>query len=165
MPEGTHEVFEDGQVVTLIDLGVDDLFKRVRVRIESNDDSLNAICVYRKDKKNGNDIYRGRVTEVFSGDDLITMIDLGAEDLVKRVRIRLEGVDTPNAVRSAPNTSAGKIRSYVSAATKNRDCSFEVFARPRHNTWVARVTIHRKEGDINLNQELINQGYKFVEQR
>ena len=57
--------------------------------------------------------YPCEVREVFSGDDLIVMIDLGVENLFMKRRIRLHGVDTPNAVKEQKDTDAGKIRTLV----------------------------------------------------
>ena len=42
--------------------------------------------------------YDAEVREVFSGDDLVVLVDLGVESLWKRQRVRLAGGDTPNAI-------------------------------------------------------------------
>ena len=109
-------------------------------------------------------VYAANVIEVFSGDDLVLMVDLGAENLFVKQRVRLHGVDTPNAVHAAPDTEAGKLRSYVRELTRDRPASIRITSRVG-GSWVGIVTIKTREGEINLNDDLIKQGYEFKREK
>lgn len=109
-------------------------------------------------------VYSARVEEVFSGDDLILMIDLGVENLHLRQRVRLHGVDTPSAVNSSPDTEAGKIRSYVRNLTRDRPAKILLLTRVG-GSWVGVVTIHTRDGEVNLNDDLIAKGHQFKREK
>jgi hypothetical protein len=105
--------------------------------------------------------YQCEVREVFSGDDLIAFVDLGVEGLFKRQRIRLHGVDTPPAINAAGDTVAGQIRSTVRSMTRGRKGKLTVVSR-NANSWVVTLVVHTpQEGDVNINDFLIAQGYQF----
>lgn len=108
--------------------------------------------------------YKGEVREVYSGDDLVVMVDLGTEDLWKRQRIRLHGVDTPNGMAAAADTNAGKVRTYVRSLTKGRKVHIEVISRTA-NSWVAVVHVETHTGLHNLNEDLIAQGFKYTREK
>ncbi len=109
-------------------------------------------------------IYNAKVEEVFSGDDLVMMIDLATENLFLRQRVRLHGVDTPSAVNASPETQAGKIRTYVRNITRDRPARFRVISRIG-GSWVGILIVNTREGDINLNDELIAQGFQFKREK
>lgn len=104
--------------------------------------------------------YPCEIREVFSGDDLIAMVDLGVENLFKRQRIRLAGVDTPNAVKAAGDTVAGQLRQVVRAFTRGRKGKLTVTSR-NASSWVVVLVVETPDGEINVNEFLITQGYKF----
>lgn len=107
--------------------------------------------------------YSCLVTEVFSGDDLVALVDLGVESLWKRQRIRLYGVDTPNAVKMADDTEAGRIRSLVRGIVRNRRGLLTVYQR-NSASWVCGLVVEADQshnGAINLNSWLIDKGYVF----
>lgn len=107
-----------------------------------------------------NSDYVCEVREVFSGDDLIALIDLGVENLWKRQRIRLSGVDTPPAINATGDTEAGKIRSHVRTLTRGRKGKLTVVNR-NSNSWVVILIVETPEGAINVNDLLIARGYQF----
>lgn len=104
--------------------------------------------------------YDAEVREVFSGDDLVVLVDLGVESLWKRQRVRLAGVDTPNAISAGMETEAGKIRSYVRQLVRGKHVKITVTNRSS-NSWVVILFVETPEGIINLNEDLIKQGYQF----
>jgi endonuclease YncB( thermonuclease family) len=104
--------------------------------------------------------YVGEVREVFSGDDLVILVDLKVEDLWKRQRVRLHGVDTPNAVNAGAGTEAGKLRTYVRNLVKGRRVQVTIISKI-NNSWVAIVNVETPEGLHNLNDDLIGQGYRY----
>lgn len=104
--------------------------------------------------------YKASVPDVFSGDDLVLMVDLGVENLHLRQRVRLFGVDTPNAIGEGADTEAGRVRKFVRNLTRDKTVTLQVRSKVG-TSWVGVVTIHTREGDVNLNEELIKQGYAF----
>mgnify|MGYP002759370126 CR=1 FL=1 len=104
-------------------------------------------------------VYEGRVEGVFSGDDLVIMVDLRTEDLFKRQRVRLDGVDTPNAVGLPEDSPAGKVRKEVLSLVRNRSVRISRIRR-KSTSWVAVVEI-LGDRPLNLNDYLIQKGYDF----
>lgn len=104
--------------------------------------------------------YACEVREVFSGDDLIAFVDLGVENLFKKQRLRLAGVDTPNAINATGNTEAGQLRTFVRNLTRGRKGKLVIVSR-NTNSWVVTLTVETPEGPVNVNEYLIGQGYKF----
>lgn len=109
-------------------------------------------------------VYSAKVEEVYSGDDLVVMVDLGIEDLHQRKRIRLSGVDTPCAVNAANDTPAGAIRTYVRNLVRGRTVTLTVVARGG-KSWVGIIEIPNSEGSTNLNDDLIAKGFKFNKEK
>ena len=106
-------------------------------------------------------VFDAEVKGVFSGDDLTMFIDLGVNGLFKQQRVRLEGVDTPNAVRQSHDSEAGQVRSFVRSATQGKTVQLTV-TRFGEKSWVGIITIPQEDGDLNLNEALIAKGYKFI---
>lgn len=104
--------------------------------------------------------YACEVREVFSGDDLIALVDLGVENLWKRQRIRLAGVDTPPAINATGSTEAGQLRSYVRMLTRGRKGRLSLVSR-NANSWVVTLVVETPEGPVNVNDILIARGYEF----
>lgn len=101
------------------------------------------------------------VQEVRSGDDLVLLVDLGFEDLHKRVRARLKGVDTPDAYKEGNGTTAGAIRDEVRKLTRER-CKVVLLDKTR-NGWLVDLYILQSNADpVNLNELLISRGYAFA---
>lgn len=105
-------------------------------------------------------VYPCEVREVFSADDLIALVDLGVENLWKRQRIRLSGVDTPNAINATGDTEAGQLRSYVRNLTRGRKGKLTVVSR-NTSSWVIVLEVETPEGVVNVNDHLISKGYTF----
>ena len=106
--------------------------------------------------------YKARVLEVISGDDLFLLVELGIDDLYKRVRARLHGVDTPDAYKSGESTEAGKIRNEVRKITKAKPCRIEVHLQGRGG-WVVTLFVKGDGdvGEINLNESLLRRGFVY----
>lgn len=100
------------------------------------------------------------VKEVHSGDDLILLVDLGIDNLYKKIRARLCGVDTPDAYKADPSTEAGKVRDYVKTLVKNRRCYIEVHSE-RKNSWLVTLFIEQGNTLSCLNKLLIDDGYVY----
>lgn len=100
------------------------------------------------------------VAEVRSGDDLVLMVNLGVDDLFKRVRARLKGVDTPDAYKAGPDTEAGRIREEVRRLTK--DPCHVIVREMGKNGWVVDLYIKQKDQEIHLNDMLRGRGYVYT---
>lgn len=100
------------------------------------------------------------VLEVHSGDDLVVMASLGVDNLYKKVRVRLHGVDTPDAYRASPGTEAGEVRDKVSRLVKGKKCLMEIHTQGRAS-WV--VTLYTGISDVSetLNDILRSEGYVY----
>jgi hypothetical protein len=106
--------------------------------------------------------FSAEVQEVYSGDDLVLMVDLGIDNLHKRIRARLFGVDTPDAYKAEVSTIAGKIREEVKRLTKGNICTITLHSERRTGWIVSLYLLNRANGErMSLNQHLIDQGYVF----
>lgn len=108
--------------------------------------------------------HRGDVRAVYSGDDLVVLVDLEHDDLWQQHRVRLYGVDTPYARHAKPASTAGRIRDYVRRMTRDRVVHIEVI-KDRGKDWLAVVHIESREGLHNLNDDLIAQGFTYTRTR
>lgn len=100
------------------------------------------------------------VLEVHSGDDLLVLVDLGVDNLFKRIRIRLKGVDTPDAFRSRKDTVAGKVRDEISRIVNKQKC-IVVLHRETKGGWVVTLYLADAFPSYSINDLLINEGYVF----
>ena len=107
--------------------------------------------------------YACEIREVFSGDDLIGLIDLGVEGLWKRQRLRLAGVDTPNAINANGDTVAGKVRTAVRNLTRGRRARITLVTK-NTSSWVVILVVETPDGPVNVNEHLISQGYQYTKQ-
>lgn len=108
--------------------------------------------------------FTAEVKDVFSGDDLVVMVDLKVDDLWKRRRVRLHGVDTPNAVRAGPETPAGQLRAYVKNLCQGRELEIEVVSQGAAG-WVVKAWVLLPTGPHNLNEDLCGQGYAYQREK
>lgn len=103
---------------------------------------------------------QAEVIEVHSGDDLVVMASLGVDSLYKKVRVRLQGVDTPDAYKAAPDTEAGEVREQVSSMVKGKMCTMDVHTQGK-GSWVVTLYLDRDTDKESLNDILKKQGYVF----
>lgn len=113
--------------------------------------------------KNGR-IYEARVEEVHSGDDFILLVNLGVDGLFKRTRVRLHGVDAPNAYKAKPETEAGRIRDEIKKLIGSR-CLIELVSEGKGG-WIVVMTIFDSENQPNcINTTLRERGYVYTPAR
>lgn len=106
--------------------------------------------------------YEVTVEEVHSGDDLVVMVNLGIDGLYKKVRVRLYGVDTPNAYRVKGDTDAGKVRDEIKHLTQTSRCSVIVQGQGKGG-WLVTLFAH-KSGEpqpVNVNELLASRGFVY----
>lgn len=105
--------------------------------------------------------YKADVEEVHSGDDLVMLVDLGVDGLLKRVRARLYGVDTPDAYKLDSNTEAGKVRDQVRKLTKGKRCEIDLHS-DRKGGWIVTLYVRETPKELfNINDHLISLGFVY----
>ena len=104
--------------------------------------------------------YSCEVKDVFSGDDLVVFVNLQTEDLWLKKRIRLYGVDTPNAVSAADDTEAGKIRRMVKQLVRGKPGRLTVISKSM-TSWVCNLLVETPSGMLDVNAHLRGLGYVF----
>lgn len=107
-------------------------------------------------------VYKAEMREVHSGDDLILLVDLDVDNLYKKVRVRLAGVDTPDAHKASASSPAGRIREIVKQMLFRKECRIEVLSQNR-NGWLVTlfVLMDGETEPANINKLLIEQGFVF----
>lgn len=107
--------------------------------------------------------FAATVEEVYSGDDLVLMVDLGVSGLFRRVRARLAGVDTPSAFRAAPDTEAGSLRQRLRETVTRGTCSVELHTEGKGG-WLVTLFVNENGQVLNVNEMLIAEGYVYLPQ-
>jgi len=106
--------------------------------------------------------YQAEVQEVHSGDDLILLVSLGIDNLYKKVRVRLQGVDTPDAYKAGIGTEAGRIRDQVNQLVKGKKCVIIAHSQSSgKGGWVVTLHIDNSMQTETLNEILRQEGYVF----
>lgn len=106
--------------------------------------------------------YWVEVHEVYSGDDLVLLVDLGVGGLFKRTRARLRGVDTPSAFRASDATEAGEVRELLRRTIAGGRCSILLHAEGKGG-WLVTLYVHtNQEAPVNVNEMLTERGYVFT---
>jgi len=106
--------------------------------------------------------YQAEVLEVHSGDDLMLLVNIGIDSLYKKVRVRLQGVDTPDAYKAGVDTEAGKVRDRVSTLIKGKKCYIQAHSQsPGKGGWVVTLYLEPSMKTETLNEILCQEGYVF----
>lgn len=108
-------------------------------------------------------IYEARVEEVHSGDDFILLVNLGVDGLFKRTRVRLHGVDAPNAYKAGPDTEARKVRDEVRRTVGiGAKCLIELVTEGKGG-WIVNMTVFDAGNHpVCLNTSLRERGYVYT---
>lgn len=105
--------------------------------------------------------YGAKVEEVHSGDDYLLLVNLQVDGLYKLVRVRLFGVDTPNAYRASADTEAGKLRDEIRKIL-NGKCIIDLVTEGKGG-WIVKMYTHEPDGArVCLNDMLRERGYVFT---
>lgn len=106
-------------------------------------------------------VYKVEVKEVRSGDDLVLLVDLGLDNLYKKVRARLLGVDTPDAYQADAATEAGKVRDEVRDITRRGKCSIMLHSQGPGG-WKVTLLVHMTDNkSVDVNSALKAMGYTY----
>ena len=103
-------------------------------------------------------VYKATVKEVYDGDTITIDIDLGFNIVLKDQKIRLLGVNTTE-LRGEEKEEGLKVRDAVRKLILNKEIIIktERDKKGRYGRWLAVIYI----GELNLNQMLIDKGYKY----
>ena len=111
---------------------------------------------------NNNRVYKvEQVEEVHSGDDLVLMVNLGVDNLYKRVRARLFGIDTPDAYKADSTTEAGKVRDWVKNLVLGKSCHVELHSFKKGGWIVTLFVTEPGREPVNVNKLLHESGFVF----
>lgn len=113
--------------------------------------------------KSNDKTYMAVVTEVMSGDDVQLLVDLGIDDLYKKVRARLKGVDTPDAFKAGHGTEAGNVRDMVKGMVKDKECTI-ILHRETKGGWIISLFQEDLRPTTCVNDLLIQEGHVFVKE-
>jgi hypothetical protein len=86
------------------------------------------------------------------------------DNLYKRVRARLRGVDTPSAFKAKATSEAGTVRELVRELTSKGRCHAVVHSQGKGGWLITLIVTHRStlgESTTNINDLLIARGYVF----
>ncbi len=109
--------------------------------------------------KNGR-LFEAKVEEVHSGDDFILLVNIGVDGLFKRTRVRLHGVDAPNAYKAKPETEAGRVRDEVKKLIGSR-CLIDLVSEGKGG-WIVTMTVFDDDNQpMCLNNILRDRGYVY----
>lgn len=105
--------------------------------------------------------FSASVVNVLSGDDMVVLLDLEAEGLFKKQRLRLRGVDTPSALNQGNETEAGTLRTEIFGILKGKELRIVVHNRGAAS-WVADVYYREGTREVHLNKALVDMGYEYM---
>ncbi len=105
-------------------------------------------------------IFEAKVEEVHSGDDFILLVNLGVDGLFKKTRVRLHGVDAPNAYKAKPETEAGRVRDEVKKLIGNK-CLVELISEGKGGWIVVMTVFDTSNQPMCLNTALRERGYVY----
>ena len=98
--------------------------------------------------------YEAIVTQVYDGDTITVDIDLGFDVILKKQKIRLLGIDTPEV--RGPERANGLIsRDALRGRILDKQVIIKTEKRGKYGRWLGIIYIK----DTNINQWLINEGY------
>ncbi len=107
--------------------------------------------------------YNATVVKVYDGDTITVDIDLGFGVTMHKQKIRLYGINTPE-VRGPEREAGLAVRDWVSGRIMGADIVLETIKKDKkgkYGRWLGIIHYEYIPGLIlNLNDELIEQGYK-----
>mgnify|MGYP006276139399 CR=1 FL=1 len=101
--------------------------------------------------------YRAHVTDVHDGDTVTVDIDLGFSMSLRKLKVRLHGIDTAEMTSedAALKSKAIAARDWLRSQILNKDIYLESGGLDKYGRWLGKV--HTKEG-LNCNDELVKMG-------
>lgn len=105
-------------------------------------------------------VYKARVVAVYDADTITVDVDLGFHSWLKKVKVRLYGIDAPE-VRGVERPEGLRSRDWLREEILNKEVILQTYkdgtGKGKYGRWLA--DLFRVEGDpVSINQELINNG-------
>lgn len=107
-------------------------------------------------------LYKTEVRSVLSADDMNALVSLGVDGLCKLTRIRLAGVDAPDAYKAVTGDPAIALRNEIGDMVLNKTCYVSVQSVGKGG-WIVTLYVEDQGGLRNINELLIGRGYAFNE--
>lgn len=105
--------------------------------------------------------YRFRVDRVIDGDTVIGRLDKGRKNYDEDVRIRLLGIDAPEK-RGETRDLGLASKSYLEALLRNKEVIVKTHKDRDDDSFgrmLGELYIITDDGDVNVQEELLNNGY------
>ncbi len=106
--------------------------------------------------------FHGLVTDVYDGDSLTADISVGFGVVLKGVKLRLAGVDTPEIRGGTDLTKAAarKSRDYVRELVLDKTIGIHSVKKGKYGRFIARIWVLEEEKPLSesVNDELIRLG-------
>jgi micrococcal nuclease len=101
--------------------------------------------------------YRAHVTKVYDGDTVTADIDLGFGVILKKQKIRLSGIDTPE-VRGESREEGIKVRDAVRKMILDKDITLKTIKDKsgKYGRWLGEIYLDDRTA--SLNQILLSEG-------
>ena len=105
-------------------------------------------------------VYKARVTDVYDADTITVDVDLGFHAWLKKVKVRLYGIDVPE-MRGAERPDGLVSRDWLRREILGKDIVMRTYkdgtGKGKYGRWLAEL--YRAEGDaVSINQELVTNG-------
>jgi len=100
--------------------------------------------------------YKAIITSVYDGDTVTANIDLGFGVVLKKQKLRLYGINTPE-VRGSSKEEGKKVRDLVREKILDKEVLIKTYRdkKGKYGRWLAEI-IHEEE---NINDWLITEGH------
>lgn len=105
--------------------------------------------------------YSLSITRIIDGDTLVGDIDMGFDMIMKRQRIRLVGINTPE-IRGLESEEGIKVKSRVIDLLTDAPTIIRTLKRDSFGRVLAGVYYQKDDEWINLNQQLLDEGLAEV---
>jgi micrococcal nuclease len=101
--------------------------------------------------------YRAYVTDVHDGDTCTVDIDLGFSMSLRKLKVRLTGIDTAEITSKDPalKTKAVQARDWLRGQILGKDVYLESAGQDKYGRWLGKI--HTK-GGVCCNEELVKMG-------
>lgn len=101
--------------------------------------------------------YKAIITSVYDGDTVTANIDLGFGVVLKKQKLRLYGINTPE-VRGSSKEEGKKVRDLVREKILDKEVLIKTYRdkKGKYGRWLAEIII---EDSVNLNNWLLSEGH------
>ena len=100
--------------------------------------------------------YKATITSVYDGDTCTADIDLGFYMILRKVKVRLWGINTPE-IRGGTDEEKAKgreVRDYLKERVLNQEVVLVSRGKGKYGRWLCEIYA----GDTNLNDEMLEKG-------